>query len=110
MHYYAQALNDFSFFRKAPDMSNSLSFTYEQLLECLGAYIEEQARNATDTTHGYLKKEAALRADGAFRCVRNLIFEGAPYNEQWRANAERHNKDLLPLQKKIADISVSDER
>ncbi len=87
-------------------MPISKMLSYEEVTQKLEQYVQECAVSATDTTHGYKKREAALRADGAIRLWMTLFMGSAVNLTQDAQN--RFEQDLLRLRHVVQNISLDD--
>lgn len=88
-------------------MSIPLTTSYEEITEQLGEYVQGRVDAAADTTHGYLKKEAALRADGAIRLwIALFVGPSAQLEPDARKRVEH---DLVRL-RTLAQSITPDER
>ncbi|MCC4589679.1 hypothetical protein LL974_00870 [Xanthomonas campestris pv. cannae] len=90
-------------------MSNQLMVHYDFVTPELYQYVQECVDRAADTTHGYLKKEAALRADGAIRLWIALFVGASASPSLAPAESQRIQDDLVRLRKMVQDIPLDDQ-
>ena len=88
-------------------MTIPLMTHYDYVTPKLDEYVQECVAIAADTTHGYKKKEAALRADGAIR-LWIALFLGASVSLGPEARA-RIEGDLVRLRKSVQNIPLDDQ-
>ncbi len=88
-------------------MSIPLMTHYDFITPKLDQYVQECVAIAADTTHGYKKKEAALRADGAIR-LWIALFVGPSANLAPEARA-RIEADLVRLRTTVQNIPIDDQ-
>ncbi|MBB1125937.1 hypothetical protein [Thiospirillum jenense] len=83
-----------------------LTTSYEEITCKLDEYVQECTAVAADTTHGYKKKEAALRADGAIRLWMTLfVGEAARLAPDMRKRVEH---DLVRLREIVQNIPIDE--
>lgn len=80
---------------------------YDFITQQVDEYVQECVDTAADSTHGYKKKEAALRADGAVRIWMKLYF-GLAIRDTPEL-AARFETDMVRLREMVSDIPTKDE-
>lgn len=89
-------------------MSIPLMVHYDFVTPDLDKYVQDCVDLAADTTHGYLKNEAALRADGAIRLwIALFVGRSGSLPPEDRARVER---DLVRLRTMVQNIPLDDQR
>lgn len=88
-------------------MSISLDLTYVQLTSETDEYIRECETSAEDTTHGYKRKEAQAKAQGAYMLWLRLV-SNEPLR-QGDAATQRFSKDQVGFAERVKAIPTHDE-
>ncbi|KAA0080896.1 hypothetical protein CIW54_22785 [Paraburkholderia sp. T12-10] len=88
-------------------MSNSLSIHYDHFTEELEDYVRDCVATAANSSWGYKKKEAAMRADGAIRVWMKLFAVEAM--KVGTDADQRFQADLVRLRQMVQAIPVDDE-
>jgi len=78
---------------------------YKEVTQRLEEYIQDCAATAADTTHGYKKQEAVLRADGAIRLWMRMYIGIGSLSPEAESYVEH---DLVRLRQMVQRIPTSD--
>ncbi|WP_416819913.1 hypothetical protein [Delftia tsuruhatensis] len=88
-------------------MNIKLTEYFPKILELAKEFVEERVAMAKDTSHGYKKNEAKLRADGAIRFVERLL--SSECHTISRELHEEYNNEVVRLKRVVGSIPTEDQ-